>query len=120
MKLTKYSKEKEPHYYEYSWQPEEDNCNYYLANCFCLIDNFRAFSLHSLEVGPKVLIMGAASSGKSTISRILTNYSAKVGWETVLMDLDPENNEISALGTISAATFNEYLPVGSFDPVRYE
>jgi polynucleotide 5'-kinase involved in rRNA processing len=55
--------------------------------------------------------MGAASSGKNTISRILTNYSAKIGWETVYVDLDPENNEISALGTISAATFNEYMPV---------
>lgn len=109
--MIQHSREKEPHYYEYSWQPEEENCNYYLANCFCLIDNLRAYSLQALETGPKVLIMGAASAGKSTVSRILTNYSVKIGWESVFVDLDPENNEISPLGTIGAATFNEYMPV---------
>ena len=65
-----------------------------------------------METGPKVLIMGAASSGKNTISRILTNYSVKVGWDTIFMDLDPENGEISPLGTIGAASFHEYMTVG--------
>lgn len=58
-----------------------------------------------------MLIMGAASSGKNTASRALTNYSVKVGWETVYADLDPENNELSTLGTMSVTTFKEYMPV---------
>lgn len=57
--------------------------------------------------------MGAASSGKNTVSRTLVNYSVKVGWETVYADLDPENNQISTIGTISTTTFKEYMPVKS-------
>lgn len=45
------------------------------------------------------------------------NYSVKVGWETVYVDLDPENNQISTIGTLSTTTFNEYMPVGLPDSV---
>ena len=76
-----------------------------------MIDNIRSLSLNNLELGQKVLIMGAASSGKNTTSRVLTNYSVKVGWETVYADLDPENNELSTIGTVSVSTFKEYMPV---------
>ena len=47
-------KHKELQHYVYNWHPEEDNCNYFLANCYYLIDNARQLALETLQLGPKV------------------------------------------------------------------
>lgn len=99
--------------YPFTWQPEEENCNYFLANCYDSISKIRAIALNKQTVGPKILVMGAAFSGKNTVTRTLVNYSVKLGWETMYLDLDPQNNEIAPIGTVAAASFSEYMPVVS-------
>eukprot|EP00918_Siedleckia_nematoides_P081140 GHVU01178029.1.p1 GENE.GHVU01178029.1~~GHVU01178029.1.p1 ORF type:complete len:251 (+),score=24.54 GHVU01178029.1:238-990(+) len=40
------------------------------------------------EVGPRVLIVGSKSSGKTTVARILLNYAVRQGWTPLYVDLD--------------------------------
>jgi polyribonucleotide 5'-hydroxyl-kinase len=56
------------------------------------------------------MVTGALRSGKSSLCRILVNYSLKLGWRPMLVDLDLKNNEISAPGTIAVVTVDESLP----------
>lgn len=60
-----------------------------------------------------MLVLGGPNTGKNTVCRILTNYSVKLGWETIFADLDPENPELSPVGTIAAASFSEYMKYDS-------
>ena len=45
-------------------------------------------SLQNLTSGPRVFITGNAQSGKTSISKILVNYSVKLGWTPIYVDLD--------------------------------
>lgn len=40
---------------------------------------------------PRVLVVGPANSGKTTLSKILTNYCVRAGqgWSPVLVNIDP-------------------------------
>jgi polyribonucleotide 5'-hydroxyl-kinase len=67
-------------------------------------------ALKNRKVGPSILITGSQQSGKSTLCRILINYSLKLGWRPVLADLDLCNNEIVPPGCIAAVTVDEILP----------
>jgi len=64
----------------------------------------------SKQVGPALLITGAQLTGKSTLAKMLTNYSIKLGWKPVFVDLDLNSCELTPPGTISAATISETLP----------
>jgi len=67
-------------------------------------------ALKNRQIGPTIMVTGALRSGKSSLCRILVNYSLKLGWRPMLVDLDLKNNEISAPGTIAAVTVDESLP----------
>jgi polynucleotide 5'-kinase involved in rRNA processing len=60
--------------------------------------------------GPTILITGNNQSGKSTLCRIFANYSLRLGWRSILCDIDMSTNEISPPGCISAAAIDESLP----------
>ena len=57
-----------------------------------------------------MLITGSQLSGKSTLAKILTNYSIKLGCKPIYVDLDLNSCELTPIGTISAATITETLP----------
>ena len=61
-------------------------------------------------LAPGLLITGSQLSGKSTLTKILTNYSLKLGWSPIYIDLDLTSNEISPPGTICGALVSETLP----------
>lgn len=75
---------------------------------------------------------GSNQSGKSTLCKILVNYSLKLGWTPIFCDLDLNNNEISCPGNLSAAMVEEPLPNddiiqnainffhGNFQPITLE
>jgi len=52
--------------------------------------------------GPRVLLVGPTDSGKSTLTRILTNYATRRQWAPLLVDLDVGQNGVTPPGTISA------------------
>jgi len=43
---------------------------------------------------PRVLVLGDADSGKTTLCKILTSYATKLGRKPILVDLDPTRGSI--------------------------
>lgn len=56
--------------------------------------------------GPKVLIVGGVDVGKSSLSRILLSYSARVGSVPTYVDLDVGQNGITVPGMLAAVHVN--------------
>lgn len=52
--------------------------------------------------GPKLLLVGPTDVGKSTVSRILCNYSVRHGRTPIYVELDVGQNNISVPGTVAA------------------
>jgi len=75
-----------------------------------ILNDHRNLSLTKLEPGPMVLILGSNFSGKTTLCHILCNYSLKLGWNPIYVDLDL-NNEISVSGLLAATMIDLNLPV---------
>merc|ERR1712087_68725 len=61
--------------------------------------------------GPRVLILGAANSGKASMAKILSNYALRSGHYPLLVDLDCSLNMISIPGTIAALGICEPIDV---------
>eukprot|EP00347_Sterkiella_histriomuscorum_P016599 403352570 len=83
---------------------------YYYINCHSALNQLRQHALKNLLLGPNLLVTGSPQSGKSTLCRILLNYSLKLGWTPLFCDLDLANNEITPPGTIACALVEEPLP----------
>lgn len=58
------------------------------------------------KVGPSLLVTGSTQSGKSTLCKMLVNYSLKLGWSPIFADIDLQSGEIAPPGSISAAMLN--------------
>jgi polyribonucleotide 5'-hydroxyl-kinase len=56
--------------------------------------------------GPRVLVVGPADSGKTSLVKTLVSYAIKLGRSPMLVDLDPKQNMLSVPGTLSAATMS--------------
>ncbi len=82
--------------------------SYILAHT--IVNEHRNESLKKLQPGPSILILGSNFSGKTTLCHILCNYSLKLGWSPLYVDLDL-NNEISLPGLIAATLVDYNLPV---------
>lgn len=57
--------------------------------------------------GPRVLLVGPADCGKSSLARVLTAYAVKLGRTPLLVDIDVSQNMLSVPGTVAA------IPVSS-------
>eukprot|EP00056_Hartaetosiga_gracilis_P003518 m.64469 g.64469 ORF g.64469 m.64469 type:complete len:437 (+) comp11485_c0_seq17:31-1341(+) len=62
--------------------------------------------------GPRVLVVGTPGCGRSTLCRILANYSARMYGTPILVDLDTNNNFFNMPGCVSAVPI-----LRSADPV---
>eukprot|EP00271_Cylindrocystis_brebissonii_P011828 TRINITY_DN29795_c0_g1_i1.p1 TRINITY_DN29795_c0_g1~~TRINITY_DN29795_c0_g1_i1.p1 ORF type:complete len:458 (-),score=93.73 TRINITY_DN29795_c0_g1_i1:276-1649(-) len=56
----------------------------------------------SSRQGPRVMIVGPSDSGKSSLTRILLSYAARLGWRPLLADLDIGQGSLAVPGTIGA------------------
>lgn len=56
--------------------------------------------------GPRVLVVGPADSGKTSLVKTLVSYAIKLGRNPMLVDLDPKQNMLSVPGTLTAATMS--------------
>ncbi|KAK9476399.1 Pre-mRNA cleavage complex II protein Clp1-domain-containing protein [Lipomyces japonicus] len=61
--------------------------------------------------GPKILIIGPRSSGKTSLAKILTAYAVKLSRSPIVVSLDPKQGMLSLPGTITAASFQSLLDV---------
>ncbi|KAJ3404465.1 hypothetical protein HDU80_002811 [Chytriomyces hyalinus] len=62
--------------------------------------------------GPRVLVVGPSDVGKSSLCKILLNYSVKLGHAQMFADLDcTETSGLSMPGSISASVFSRVVDV---------
>uniref|UniRef100_A0A1I7TLF7 Protein CLP1 homolog n=1 Tax=Caenorhabditis tropicalis TaxID=1561998 RepID=A0A1I7TLF7_9PELO len=67
-------------------------------------------SLHK-PAGPRLLLVGPTDVGKSTVSRILCNYSVRRGRTPIFVELDVGQNSISVPGTVAAVLVHKTADV---------
>ncbi|XP_052172397.1 protein CLP1 homolog [Diospyros lotus] len=63
--------------------------------------------------GPRVIVVGPADSGKSTLSRMLLSWAVKQGWKPTFVDLDIGQGSVTIPGCVAATPME--LPI---DPVE--
>ncbi|EJU00802.1 hypothetical protein DACRYDRAFT_89724 [Dacryopinax primogenitus] len=66
---------------------------------------------------PRVLMLGAENSGKTTLCKILLNYALRAGqsWSPLIINLDPLDGAWTVPGTLSASHFTSPVVVTSAD-----
>lgn len=74
-----------------------------------VLDARRARARAAGGAGPRVLIAGPADSGKSTVTRLLLAYAARMQWAPTLVDLDLGAGFIGVPGTIGACSLRAPL-----------
>jgi polyribonucleotide 5'-hydroxyl-kinase len=57
-------------------------------NISSALNKMRNEALTQKRVGPTLLVTGSTQSGKSTLCKMLVNYSLKLGWSPVFADID--------------------------------
>ena len=71
-------------------------------NCHVALETMREVAEKGEDRGPITMIVGPCNVGKSTLSRILLNYAARLHWRPIFVDLDVSQGQISIPGTIGS------------------
>ena len=66
-------------------------------------------ALENFGFGPRVLVVGGESVGKSSVLRILKNYCVKNLWRPVFCELEESLSEIEFPGVLSACVLESYF-----------
>lgn len=74
-------------------------------NVFMALEQMREYAL------PRVMIVGGADAGKSSLAKILTNYLTKQGKEVLFVDTDPNKMSLSLNGSIGATCVSQCLDI---------
>lgn len=72
------------------------------VNTHVQLEARRDVALKNGDFGPRVLVTGTADHGKSTTSRILAAYAARLDRKPVYVDLDVSHGQFSIPGAITA------------------
>ncbi|KAL9128688.1 MAG: hypothetical protein Q9217_002681 [Psora testacea] len=81
------------------------------ANLHFALDRIRDEAPSSGKDGPRVLVVGPESAGKTTLVKLLTAYATRAGRQPVAVNLDIKESMLSVPGSLSAATFTSILDV---------
>uniref|UniRef100_A0A1B6GLU8 Protein CLP1 homolog n=2 Tax=Proconiini TaxID=565685 RepID=A0A1B6GLU8_9HEMI len=84
-----------------SYIAKETPMMFYL-NCHACLEQLRIKAEADAGRGPVTLVVGPMDVGKSTVTRILLNYAARMGRRPIYVDLDVGQGQISIPGTIGA------------------
>ncbi|KAF4506084.1 hypothetical protein G6O67_006204 [Ophiocordyceps sinensis] len=84
--------------------PAASPANAHLSLHSCLAD-MRAAAARLGREGPRILIAGPPSAGKTTLARTLTSYATRQGHQPVVVNADPRQGMLSLPGTLSTAVF---------------
>lgn len=71
-------------------------------NCHAALEPMRDIAEKGESQGPITMIVGPCNVGKSTLSKILLNYAARMHRRPIFVDLDVGQGQISIPGTIGA------------------
>ena len=76
----------------------------FYVNLSAALEELRLNAQERDKRGPTIMIVGPSDCGKSTLCRILLNYSVRMGRTPMYVDLDVGQGSISIAGTIGAVT----------------
>ncbi|KAJ4368310.1 Cleavage polyadenylation factor subunit clp1 [Neocucurbitaria cava] len=71
----------------------------------------RSVSSGSVEMGPRVLVVGPENSGKTSLVKTLTSYAVKSGRQPMVINLDPRQGMLSVPGSFSAAAYSSIVDI---------
>ncbi|KAF1362702.1 Clp1-domain-containing protein [Lizonia empirigonia] len=71
----------------------------------------KSVTSNSIEAGPRVLVVGAENSGKTSLVKTLTSYAVKSGRQPMVVNLDPRQGMLSVPGSFSAAAFSSIVDI---------
>lgn len=80
-----------------------------VANLHFALENIRDRA--GAELGPRILVVGPESSGKSSLVKILTSYAVKTGRQPMVINLDPRQGMLSIPGSFSAAAYSSIIDI---------
>ncbi|EUC43939.1 hypothetical protein COCMIDRAFT_99441 [Bipolaris oryzae ATCC 44560] len=84
-----------------------------VANLHFALENLRdkSVSSGSVEMGPRVLVVGPENSGKTSLVKTLTSYAVKTDRQPMVVNLDPRQGMLSVPGSFSAAAFSSIVDI---------
>lgn len=89
---------------------ENKSYHAYIYNLNFALERLRLSSFN----GPRVLIVGNASTGKSSLAQMLCSYALKIRhYQPLLVNLNPQDGVFSLPGSITATPISELLDVES-------
>ncbi|KAK6819375.1 pre-mRNA cleavage complex II protein Clp1 [Apiospora arundinis] len=62
-------------------------------------------------MGPRVLVCGPASTGKTSLVRMLTGWATRMGGQPMVVNTDPTHGMLALPGTLSAAVFATIMDI---------
>lgn len=75
------------------------------VNLHARLNEMRNTAARERREGPRVLIAGPPTTGKTTLARTLTSYATRQGFEPIVVNADPKEGMLSLPGTLSASVF---------------
>ncbi|KAF1846602.1 mRNA cleavage and polyadenylation factor IA/II complex [Cucurbitaria berberidis CBS 394.84] len=83
------------------------------ANLHFALENLRdkSVSSGSVEMGPRVLVVGPENSGKTSLIKTMTSYAVKSGRQPMVVNLDPRQGMLSVPGSFSAAAYSSIVDI---------
>lgn len=81
------------------------------TNLHFALEKLRDYALINGGQGPRVLILGPANAGKTSLAKLLTAYANRAGRQPVVVNLDPQEGVLSIPGTLSTAAFSSIIDV---------
>ncbi|EUC32290.1 hypothetical protein COCCADRAFT_5965 [Bipolaris zeicola 26-R-13] len=84
-----------------------------VANLHFALESLRDKSIASgsVEMGPRVLVVGPENSGKTSLVKTLTSYAVKTDRQPMVVNLDPRQGMLSVPGSFSAAAFSSIVDI---------
>lgn len=71
----------------------------------------KSVASNSVEMGPRVLVVGAENSGKTALVKTLTSFAVKSGRQPMVINLDPRQGLLSVPGSFAAAAFSSIVDI---------
>ncbi|KAL6851257.1 Cleavage polyadenylation factor subunit clp1 [Amphichorda felina] len=79
------------------------------------LNELRAAARRDRREGPRVLIAGLPSAGKSTVARTVTSYATRQGFQPLVVNMDPREGMLTLAGSLSAAVFATVMDPEAFE-----
>lgn len=80
-----------------------DNPGNALLNLHTKLNDMREAAGREGREGPRILVTGEKSSGKTTVARTLTSYATRQGYQPLVVNLDPAEGFLTLPGSLSAS-----------------